>query len=120
MAELEQRGDRTPAPAKWEYASAPESREIVNLQERYGLFVGGEFIEPRSGEYYRTLDPSSEEPLAEIPQAGPRTSRSPSGLRVTHSRTAGLRPLRPSAPSTSTESRGSCRSARASSRCSSR
>jgi aldehyde dehydrogenase (NAD+) len=71
MAELEQRGDRTPVPSKWEYATAPESREIVTLEERYGLFIGGEFVEPRSGEYYATLDPSSEEPLAEIPQAGP-------------------------------------------------
>ena len=71
MAELEQRGDRTPIPSAWEYATAPESREIVKLRERYGIFVGGEFVEPRSGEYYETLDPSSEEPLAEIPQAGP-------------------------------------------------
>src|SRR5207248_8111508 len=47
-----------------------ESREIVQLQERYGIFVGGESVEPRSGDYYKTLDPSSEEPLAEIPQAG--------------------------------------------------
>src|SRR5262249_61040056 len=71
MSELEQRGDRAPIPSTWEYATAPESREIVKLQERYGIFVGGEFVEPRSGEYYETLDPSSEEPLAEIPQAGP-------------------------------------------------
>jgi aldehyde dehydrogenase (NAD+) len=71
MAELEQRGDRTPIPSAWEYASAPESRDIVELRERYGMFVGGEFVEPRSGDYYSTLDPSSEEPLAEIPQAGP-------------------------------------------------
>ena len=39
MTELEKRGDRTPAPPKWEYASAPESREIVTLEERYGLFT---------------------------------------------------------------------------------
>jgi aldehyde dehydrogenase (NAD+) len=70
MAELEQRGDRTPVSSKWEYASAPESREIVELEDRYGLFIGGEFVEPRSGEYYETLDPSSEEALAQIPQAG--------------------------------------------------
>jgi aldehyde dehydrogenase (NAD+) len=70
MAELEQRGDRAPIPSKWEYASAPESREIVKLEERYGLFIGGEFVEPRSGDFYRILDPSSEEPLAKIPQAG--------------------------------------------------
>jgi aldehyde dehydrogenase (NAD+) len=71
MAELEQRGDRTPAPTAWEYASAPESREIVKLEERYGLFVGGEFIAPRSDEYYTTINPATEEPLAELPQAGP-------------------------------------------------
>ncbi|MDP9308783.1 MAG: aldehyde dehydrogenase family protein [Actinomycetota bacterium] len=71
MAELEQRGDRIPAPSAWEYASAPESREIVKLEERYGLFVGGEFVEPRSGEYYTTINPATEEPLAELPQAGP-------------------------------------------------
>jgi aldehyde dehydrogenase (NAD+) len=70
MSELEQRGGRTPIPSAWDYASAPESREIVELRERYGLFVGGEFVEPRSGEYYATLDPAQEEPLAEVPQAG--------------------------------------------------
>src|SRR4051795_7266062 len=71
MPELEQHGDRTPTPSAWEYATAPESRDIVKLEERYGLFVGGEFVEPRSGEHYTTLDPATEEPLAEIPQAGP-------------------------------------------------
>jgi aldehyde dehydrogenase (NAD+) len=70
MAELEQRADRIPAPTAWEYASAPESREIVKLEDRYGLFVGGEFVEPRSGEYYTTINPATEEPLAELPQAG--------------------------------------------------
>jgi aldehyde dehydrogenase (NAD+) len=70
MAELEQRADRIPAPTVWEYASAPESREIVKLEDRYGLFVGGEFVEPRSGEYYTTINPATEEPLAELPQAG--------------------------------------------------
>jgi aldehyde dehydrogenase (NAD+) len=71
MSELEQRADQRPIPSAWGYAPAPESREIVTLEERYGLFIGGEFAEPRSGEYYTTVDPSSEEPLAEIPQAGP-------------------------------------------------
>src|SRR5207247_6162608 len=60
-----------PVPSGWEYAPAPEARDIVSLDERYGLFVGGEFLEPRSGEHYATIDPSSEEPLAEIAQAGP-------------------------------------------------
>jgi hypothetical protein len=25
----------------WEYAPAPESRDVVTLKERYGLFIGG-------------------------------------------------------------------------------
>jgi aldehyde dehydrogenase (NAD+) len=71
MSELEKRGDGALAPAAWEYADAPESREIVTLQERYGIFVGGEFVEPSSGDYYETLSPATEEGLAEVPQAGP-------------------------------------------------
>jgi aldehyde dehydrogenase (NAD+) len=71
MSELEKPPGGALAPAAWEYAEAPESRDIVTLDERYGIFVGGEFVEPRSGEYYETLSPATEEPLAEIPQAGP-------------------------------------------------
>jgi aldehyde dehydrogenase (NAD+) len=67
LTELERPQDRSPAPAGWEYASAPESRELVTLRDRYGLFVGGEWLEPK--ETYSTIDPSSEEPLAEIGQA---------------------------------------------------
>src|ERR687888_215643 len=43
---------------------------MSELEHRYGLFIGGEFVDPRSGEHYATVDPSSEEALAEIPQAG--------------------------------------------------
>ena len=67
MTELERKQDRAPIPAGWEYAAAPESREIVTLRERYGHFVGGEWIEPK--ETYTTIDPASEEPLAEVGQA---------------------------------------------------
>ncbi|HET7808363.1 MAG TPA: aldehyde dehydrogenase family protein, partial [Gaiellaceae bacterium] len=67
MTELERKQDRAPIPADWTYASAPESREIVQLRERYGLFVGGQWVEP--AESYTTIDPSSEEPLAEVGQA---------------------------------------------------
>jgi aldehyde dehydrogenase (NAD+) len=67
LTELERKQDRAPIPAGWEYATAPESREIVSLRERYGLFIGGEWVEPR--ETYATIDPASEEPLAEVGQA---------------------------------------------------
>jgi aldehyde dehydrogenase (NAD+) len=59
-----------PVPSDWTYAPAPESRDVVRLEERYGLFIGGEFVEPRSGEHFTTIDPAHEEPLAEVAQAG--------------------------------------------------
>ena len=67
MTELERKQDRAPVPASWDYAPAPEARDLVQLRERYGHFVGGEWLEPR--ETYTTIDPSSEEALAEVGQA---------------------------------------------------
>ncbi len=70
MAEVEKRQDRSPVPSAFEYAAAPESRDIVRLEERYGLFVGGEWAEPRSGEFAPSVAPRDEEPLAEVAYAG--------------------------------------------------
>ena len=64
MAELDRKGDRTPVPKDWTYAPAPESREIVRLQERYGHFIGGKWVE--ASETYETISPASEERLATI------------------------------------------------------
>jgi aldehyde dehydrogenase (NAD+) len=66
MADLEKTRPPATAPLEWEYAPAPESRDIVRFQERYGLFVGGELVDPRSGEWYSTIEPASEEHLADI------------------------------------------------------
>src|SRR3954449_12901773 len=54
----------------WEYAPAPESRDVVSLKARYGLFVGGKEIAPKSGQWFTTIDPATEEPLAEVARAG--------------------------------------------------
>jgi aldehyde dehydrogenase (NAD+) len=70
MADLEKRQDRSPVPSAFEYASAPESRDIVRLEDRYGLFVGGDWVEPRSGEFHPSVSPATEEPLAEVAYAG--------------------------------------------------
>jgi len=67
MTELERKRDRAPVPSQWDYAPAPEARDLVELRERYGHFVGGEWLEPK--ETYTTIDPSSEEPLTEVGQA---------------------------------------------------
>jgi aldehyde dehydrogenase (NAD+) len=54
----------------WEYATAPEARDIVGLQDRYGLFIGGQFVEPKSGRYFETINPATEERLAEVAEGG--------------------------------------------------
>ncbi len=54
----------------WDYAPAPESKDIVKIADHYGLFIGGKFVEPLSKQRYTTIDPSREEPLSEIAQAG--------------------------------------------------
>jgi aldehyde dehydrogenase (NAD+) len=69
LTELERKQDRVPVPSEWTYAPAPESREVVTLRERYGHFVGGEWLEPK--ETYTTISPATEEPLAEVGQATP-------------------------------------------------
>jgi aldehyde dehydrogenase (NAD+) len=55
---------------KFEYAPAPESRDIARLREHYGIFVDGAFREGR-GEAVKTINPADEEPLAEVAEAGP-------------------------------------------------
>jgi aldehyde dehydrogenase (NAD+) len=63
-------GQATVAGARWEYAPAPESRDIVTIKPEYGLFVGGDFAAPLSGEHFTTVNPASEEPLASVAEAG--------------------------------------------------
>src|SRR5436190_16774966 len=67
LTELERKQDRAPVPSDWTYAPAPEARDIVTLQEQYGHFVGGEWLEPE--DTYTTISPATEEPLAEVGQA---------------------------------------------------
>ncbi|GAA3770002.1 aldehyde dehydrogenase family protein [Plantactinospora mayteni] len=55
----------------FEYAPAPESRAVVDLKPSYGLFVDGEFVEPADGGTIKSINPASEEVLAEVAEAGP-------------------------------------------------
>ncbi len=70
MSDLEPAAAAQPLMPAWEYAPAPESRDIVRLQDRYGLFIGGEFVEPKSGRWFPTIDPSNESVLADVAEAG--------------------------------------------------
>jgi aldehyde dehydrogenase (NAD+) len=49
----------------FEYAPAPESRDIVDIKPAYGLFVDGEFVEGNA-EPFKSVNPATEEVLAEI------------------------------------------------------
>jgi aldehyde dehydrogenase (NAD+) len=52
----------------FEYAPAPESRAIVDIKPSYGLFIDGDFVDGH-GAAFKTVNPASEEVLAEIAEA---------------------------------------------------
>ncbi|MFF0256182.1 aldehyde dehydrogenase family protein [Micromonospora zamorensis] len=54
----------------FEYAPAPESRSVVDLKPSYGLFIDGKFVDPTDGGSFKSINPASEEVLAEIAEAG--------------------------------------------------
>ncbi|SOD93875.1 aldehyde dehydrogenase family protein [Blastococcus haudaquaticus] len=49
----------------FEYAPAPESRSIVDIQPSYGLFIDGEFVDG-TGEAFKSVNPATEEVLTEV------------------------------------------------------
>ncbi|MBQ1025077.1 aldehyde dehydrogenase family protein [Micromonospora sp. C95] len=54
----------------FEYAPAPESRSVVDLKPSYGLFVDGKFVDPADGGSFKSINPASEEVLAEVAEGG--------------------------------------------------
>jgi aldehyde dehydrogenase (NAD+) len=58
------------AAVAWDYAPAPESRQIATIRPSYGLFLNGEFVEPISGRSFPTINPATEDQLAEVAWAG--------------------------------------------------
>jgi len=55
----------------WEYDTAPQSSDFAEYRDRYGHFIGGEFVE--ADEYFESINPASEEPLAEFGLADEET-----------------------------------------------
>jgi len=54
----------------FEYAPAPESRAVVDIASSYGLFIDGEFVDAADGTTFKTVNPATEEVLAEVSEAG--------------------------------------------------
>src|SRR6201999_994198 len=53
----------------WQYAPSLESTDHVAIQPRYNLFIGGKFVEPHSKRWFETINPATEETLAEVAEA---------------------------------------------------
>ena len=51
---------------KWDYAPAPEDSKSYLIAPRHDLFIGGKFVKPRSGKYFPSINPATEEKLTEI------------------------------------------------------
>ena len=43
----------------WDYAPAPEARDLATIRGSYGLFIGGEFVDPADGGSFATISPST-------------------------------------------------------------
>ncbi|MEP6661813.1 MAG: aldehyde dehydrogenase family protein [Acidimicrobiales bacterium] len=56
----------------WEYAPAPEARDIVTIRSSYGLFIGGRWVDTVEGSSFKTINPATEEVLAEVQSASAR------------------------------------------------
>ncbi len=52
----------------WDYAPAPETTPVP-LRKRYPLFIGGKFVEPKSGKYFNSVNPATGKTHAKIAQA---------------------------------------------------
>jgi aldehyde dehydrogenase (NAD+) len=53
----------------FEYAPAPESAAVVDIASSYGLFIGNQFVPATGGTPFKTVNPATEEVLAEISEA---------------------------------------------------
>lgn len=51
------------------YAPAPETAK-VSIKDRYGLFIGGRFVEPRSGSYFETVNPATGRVISSVANGG--------------------------------------------------
>jgi aldehyde dehydrogenase (NAD+) len=51
---------------KWEYAPSLESTSHIQLKERYDLFIDGKWVKPSDNRYFSSINPATEEKIAEI------------------------------------------------------
>jgi aldehyde dehydrogenase (NAD+) len=57
----------------WDYAPAPQGTDFVEIDERYGHFIGGEFVVPEDSEFFPSINPATEQPITQIAAASDET-----------------------------------------------
>ena len=78
----------------WDYAPAPEATDAIRLRASYDLWIGGEWVAPEDGVRAPTVNPATEEPLAEVTLAGPAdVRRAVAAAGAAQPAWAALRPL---------------------------
>ncbi|HCE55346.1 MAG TPA: betaine-aldehyde dehydrogenase [Lutibacter sp.] len=55
--------------ASWAYDEAPESTNHIQLKNKYDLYIDGKFTKPVKGQYFDTIDPSTNEKIASVAEA---------------------------------------------------
>ena len=55
-----------PFDSEWVYSPAPESISHGIIDSRYDHFINGKFVPPENQSYFRTINPATEEPIAEV------------------------------------------------------
>ena len=53
----------------WQYSPAPESTDHIKIKRRYELFIDGDFVAPEKGQYFKTINPATEEQLSRVADA---------------------------------------------------
>ena len=53
----------------WDYSPAPDSTKIT-IEQKNKLFIGGKFVSPKSRSWFASINPATEEKLADIACAG--------------------------------------------------
>lgn len=51
------------------FSPAPESTGHIQLKKQYDLFINGKWVKPQSGKYFATINPATEEKIADIAEA---------------------------------------------------
>ncbi len=54
----------------WDYAPALEGTEHLRIAERHELFIDGKWTAPKSGKYFDTINPATEQVLSQVAEAG--------------------------------------------------